>query len=97
VRIESVEHGNQLLSQALASAIRIQYKPQDGMWVPPRLVIEVGITTETLQLKMNKWRWTWSSVYGNGSGVYGEGCDGSGFVITDVDLLNQIKAFEQAT
>lgn len=34
-----------------------------------------------------KWRYCYHSTYGNGSFVNGEGCDASGYVILDADMI----------
>lgn len=39
-----------------------------------------------------KWRYGYHSTYGNGSFVWGEGCDASGYVILDRGLIRKFDS-----
>lgn len=39
-----------------------------------------------------KWRYGYHSTYGNGSFINGEGCDASGYVITDSKTVARLEA-----
>lgn len=41
------------------------------------------------------WRFDWISTYGNGHFVYGPGCDASGYVIRDPEVLAHLEGLVQ--
>ncbi|TXH53632.1 MAG: hypothetical protein E6Q97_12765 [Desulfurellales bacterium] len=70
---------------------KLQATPERGIHCPARVVATIGCTDVTFEYGSDfKWRMTYVSTYGNGSFVNGEGCDASGYVITDIDLMERL-------
>jgi len=66
---------------------------QDGKWVNPTVRIQDGTTGYVLSYHRDgKWRLGTTNVYGNVEWVRGEGCDASGLVITNLELMEALDS-----
>lgn len=68
---------------------RIQVTPARGIHCPLKLDATIGCTTVTFGYSAvdHTWRMTYVKVYGNLTHVHGDGCDATGFVIRDTDMM----------
>lgn len=65
--------------------------PERSVFAPAKVTAEKGCTTFSYG-RDGKWRMTSINTYGNHSFVNGEGCDATGYVITDeatMELLDE--------
>lgn len=62
-----------------------------GEWVNPTARVREGTTEYVLSYHRDgKWRVGFVSTYGNTQGLHGSGCDASGLVITDIELMGAL-------
>jgi hypothetical protein len=95
MKIQTTEAGHEKIREIFEETKRpaLIERTDYGRYVTPGFKIEVGVTEYTIRkLHDRKWRLVYVNTYGNVSGVYGDACDASGFVVTDPDLLDAFEA-----
>lgn len=72
---------------------RVRVRKAQGIHCPAQVVVSQDTTDYTFELLAdNVWRLGYVSTYGNGSFVYGEGCDASGWVVRDAKVARTLAA-----
>lgn len=72
---------------------RLTATPERSASCPAKVTAEKGCTTVTFSYgRDGKWRMTSVNTYGNHSFVNGEGCDATGYVITDMGTMELLDS-----
>lgn len=91
MKVTSTKEFQERIFRLLDGEARITVRPERGQYTNPRITLSFSCEEVCIDVhKDGKVRVGHWSVYGNHSFVNGEGCDASGFVVTDQRLLGLI-------